>query len=267
MSRAAPPRSDLALWLVLVAGFSPAIAEYARGIPEASPPSTLLAPVLIAICAWRGVASAEEPRRAGLALIGAGLLLELVGIALRTWTIEWLGFPVAVLGLALWLGRPSWRVALLAFGLIPVPTSLQIAFTPSAETALLDGACAAWRALGLVFSCTGPVARLGDRSLELQPYDVGWALLPALAQLGWFLAVSRGASVPRTLGTALTFAAAALVVQPLAIGLALALFAAISPDAAEAWLAHGVWLAAAVCVVLWSLRGAPASPGRSRPPG
>lgn len=246
------------LWLALLAGFSPAIAEFVRGFEgRSSPPSTLLAPVLMAVCGWRGTAIADEPRRAGVALIAAGLLLELVGIASRIWTVTWLGFPVAVVGMALCLGRPSWRVAVLAFGLVPVPVSVEIAFTPTPETALLSGACAAWRALGLAFTCTGPVAHLGDRHLELEPGDVGWTLAAVLAQLGWFLAVRDGASGPRALRRALAFAAAAVVVVPLAIGLALGLLAVSSADVARAWLSHGVWLGCTVGALLWSLRGEP----------
>src|SRR6185503_7725336 len=110
---------ELALWLALFAGFSPALAQFARGFADtSSPPTTLLAPVLIAVCLWRGVAPAQEPRAAGAAMIAVGLFCELAGIAVQAWTLEWLGFPIAVTGMALWLGRPSWRVAALAFGLV-----------------------------------------------------------------------------------------------------------------------------------------------------
>ena len=211
-----PSRSDFGLWLALLVGFSPAIADFARGFRAGySPASTLLAPILIGVCVGRGAAIAEPPRRAGAALIAAGLLLELIGIALRTWTFAWLGFPIAAVGLSLWIGRPSWRVAVLAFGLVPVPVSLEIAYTPAPETALLTGACAAWRALGVVFSCLGPVARLGDRHLELEPRDAGSTLAAVLAQLGWFTAVISGGSGRCALRRALAFAASVAVLQPL----------------------------------------------------
>ena len=178
----------------------------------------------------------EKPRRAGLALVGAGLLLELGGIALRTWTFAWLGLPVAVLGMALWLGTPSWRIAMLAFGLVPIPESIRVAHSPAQETALLSGACTAWQALGVAFSCTGPVARIADRHLELVSDDVGWTLAPVLAQLGWFVAVNDGASGWRALRSAFAFAAAAVVVQPLAVGVALGLLAVGREAVARAWL-------------------------------
>jgi hypothetical protein len=238
------PRSELVLWLALFAGFSPALAEFARGFADgSSPPSALLAPVLLAVCMRRRVAPAEAPRAAGAALVAAGLLLELAGIALRTWTLEWLGFPIAATGMALWLGHPSWRIAVLAFGLVPVPVSLEAAFTPAPETALLSAACAGWRAVGVAISCVGPVAHLGERHLELQFAHAGFTLAWVLAQLGWFLAVCRGADGWRALRTALAGAAAALVVQPLAIAVAVGLFAAGSAPAALAWLSPGVWLA------------------------
>jgi hypothetical protein len=242
----ARPRSELALWLALLAGFSPALAEFARGFADGStPPSTLLAPALIAVWVWRRAAPAEPPRAAGAALIAMGLLCELAGIALRTWTLEWLGFPIAVTGMALWLGRPSWRVAVLAFGLVPVPVSLEAAFTPAPETALLSAACAAWRAVALPLSCIGPIAHLGERHLELGAGDAGFALAWVLAQLGWFLAVCRGAGGVRALSAALAGAAAVLIVQPLAVAVAVGLFAAGSAPAALAWLSPGVWLACA----------------------
>ena len=200
---------------------------------------------------WRGKAITDEPRRrAGGALIAAGLVFELLGILLRTWTLEWLGFPIAVTGLALWLGRPSWRVAVLAFGLVPVPVSLETAGTPVPESALLSGACAIWQLVGLALSCTGPVARLGPRHLELGYGDVGWTLAWLLAQLGWFRAVILGEGGARALRSAITCAAAALVVQPLAIVVSLGLFALGSEMLARAWLSPGVWLGCATGIIL-----------------
>ena len=250
-------RTELALWLALLAGFSPVLVQFARLEAWFAPPSTLVAPVLIAICLWRGIVPSEEPRRAGASLIAAGLLLELIGIALHIWTLAWLGFPVAVLGMALWLGRPSWKVAVLAFGLVPIPESFRAIGTPAPESALLAGACAVWRALGVVFSCTGPVARLGDRPLELVPDDVGWTLAPLLAQLGWFLAVSERASTPRALRSALSFAAATIAVAPLSIALALGLLAASSEATARVWLTHGLWFGCFAAALFWSQRRAP----------
>jgi hypothetical protein len=256
LNRTTPSTTDLVLWLALLAGFSPVIAEFVRGFTaDFTPPSTLLAPVLIAICVWRGTVPAERPHRAGAALIAAGLVLELSGITSQIWTVAWLGFPVAVVGMALWVGRPSWRVAVLAFGLVPVPVSLEVISTPTAETALLSGACAIWRAVGLAFTCTGPVARLADRHLELQSGDAGWTLALVLAELGWFVAIGRGAGPLRALRAALAFAAAVVVVQPLAVGLALGLFAVGSMAVARAWLSPGVWLCCATAVLLGCLRG------------
>jgi hypothetical protein len=251
-------RSDLVLWLALLAGFSPVLFEFAASEASFHPVTAFVAPLLIAICAWRGVAVADEPRRSGLALIAAGLLLELLGIALRTWTLMWLGLPVAVVGMALWIGRPTWRVAALAFGLVPVPVSLIILFTPAAESAILRMACGLWRAVGVSISCTGPIARVAGRSLDLVPADAGWTLAALLAQLGWFAAVSRGASGGHALRTALLYASAALVLQPLAVALAVGLFAAFSADAARAWLSTGLFIACTATALFWPGRAAPA---------
>ena len=248
-------RSDLVLWLALLAGFSPVLVDYRalRGLVRAAEHARRPGSDRDLRVAGHGH-DRDEPRRAGLALIAAGLLLELVGIALRIWTFAWLGLPVAVLGMALWLGTPSWRIAVLAFGLVPIPESIRAAHTPAPETALLSGACAAWQALGVAFSCTGPVARIADRHLELGPDDVGWTLAPLLAQLGWFVAVNDGASGRRALRSAFAFAAAAVVVQPLAVGVALGLLAVSSEAVARAWLSPGVWLGCTAGVLLWQWR-------------
>jgi hypothetical protein len=250
----APTRTELALWLALFAGFSPVLTAFARHEAWYAPPSTLVAPVLIAVALARGIGVRDEPRRWDAALIAAGLAFELIGIALRTWTVAWLGFPIAVLGMALWLGVPSWRIAALAFGLVPIPEGIRGAFTPAAESALLSGACAAWRTLGVDFSCTGPVARLGARHLELVHDDVGWALAPLLAQLGWFVAVCAKASTARALRQALVFAVGTIAIQPLAVAVALGLLALGSGSVAHAFLSAGLWLGCTAVALLWSRR-------------
>jgi hypothetical protein len=249
----------LALWLALLAGFSPVLAQFARFEAWFAPPSTLIAPLLIAVCLWRGCAPAEPPRRSGALLIAVGLLLEPIGIAVHTWTIAWLGFPLAAIGLALWLGTPSWRIAVLALGMVPIPDSIRTAGTPAPESALLAGACAAWRALGVAFSCTGPVARLGDRRLLFVSDDIGWTLAPLLAQLGWFAAVNRRASARYALRSALVSAAATAAIAPASIAIALGLLAVSSAAVARAWLAPGVWLVCLVAALLGSRRRAAAA--------
>ena len=235
----------VALWLALLVGLSPVLTQFLRAEAWFAPSSTFAAPVLIAFCLAHGVGAREAPRRLGAAAIVAGLVLELIGIALHTWTIAWLGFPVGVLGLSLWLGAPSWRVAVLAFGLVAVPDSLRGTFTPAAESTLLAGACSVWRAVGVDFSCTGPVARLGARHLELGYDDVGFTLAPVLAQLGWLLAVCEGASTSRALGRAALFAAATALLAPLSIVVALGVLAISAEPIARAFLSPGPWL---VCV-------------------
>jgi hypothetical protein len=237
------PRAEIALWLALLAGFSPVLSQFLRHEAWFAPSTTLVAPVLIAFLLAHGRAGREAPRRSGAVWIAAGLVLELAGIALHTWTIAWLGFPLGMLGLSLWLGAPSWRVAVLAFGLVAIPDGVRGAFTPAAESALLSGACAAWRAVGVDFSCTGPIARLGARHLELGYDDVGFTLAPLLAQLGWFLAVCEGARPARAFGRAALFGAATAVIAPLSIAVALGVFAISAEAIARAFLSPGVCLA------------------------
>lgn len=269
MSDAAPARGAFGasahpvLWIALLAGFSPTLAEYTRGLGgenPSSPLSTLLAPLLLVLCVWQGRGGVDPPRRSGGLLIGLGLLLELVGIALGVWTVAWLGFPIAALGLALWTGRPSWRVAALTFGLVAVPVTVQAAGSPGPESALLRGACAPWRAVGVAFECTGPVASLGATRLELGPGDLGWTLAWVLAQLGWFRAVYTGAPAAEALRRALAFASATLLLQPVAVGVALGLLAGGFERAARPWLSEGVWLLCSAVIVLWTIRAPRATP-------
>jgi hypothetical protein len=86
-------------------------------------------------------------------------------------------------------------------------------------------------------------------------------LAPVLAQLGWFLALRDGANGLRALRRALAIAAAVVVVQPLAIALALGLLVVSSGDLARAWLSHGVWLTCTAGVLLVAARRGGAPPG------
>jgi hypothetical protein len=114
---------------------------------------------------------------------------------LRTWTLEWLGFPIAVTGLALWLGRPSWRVAVLAFGLVSGSREHRGRWHNRRRSRALLSGCVrdlAARGRGRSFVHRAGGASRFTTHLELGYGDVGWTLAWLLAQLGWFRAVILG---------------------------------------------------------------------------
>jgi len=246
-------RSELLLWLALFAAFSPVLAELAGSLRAGFIPWTLIVgPALLAILMLRGIGRAGTRSAAGPPLLVLGVLLQLLGIFAATWSLARLGLATAVVGLALYLGGPSLRVALLALGVVPVPVTLVNLYSPRAESLLLGAVCAPAQAVGLAVSCTGPVAEIGGERLELLGRDVGLPLAVVLAELGWYAGLVSGISWRRSVGRAGRFAAAVLVIQPAAVALALFFLATRGDAAARLWLDTGVAATCTLAVLLWS---------------
>ncbi len=253
-------------WAALAAALSPAGVELARHL-SGEPPDryVLVAAVLIGLSLRSG---AEIPRSTPLPALGIGMLLaavlvELLGIAIGSWWFARLAIPVAVCGLALGGGTLSPRVALLAFGLIPVPNFIVTLGTPEVESALARWLAGAVGGL-VAIEPAGPLLHGAGGRLELQPHDDPLRLALVLAMLGWYAALRRGEPWPRGLARALAFAGGSLVLQPLALLLAVGLLAAGAPDAAALWLRSGAWLAvAAIGLLLIHRTGQPEPRERS----
>jgi len=260
-------------WAALGAALSPALADLLEHL-AGEPPDRYVVVAAVLIAASLGGAGATTPRSSprpalGLTVLAAAVLLELLGIASGSWSIARLAIPIAVLGMALSGGPLSPPVALLAFGLIPVPNFIVTVGTPEVESAL-----ARWLAgaVGPVveIEAAGPLLRSAGGRLELQPHDGPLRLAIVLAMLGWYAALRRREAWPAGLVRAVAFASGSLLLQPLALLLAVALLAAGAPAAAVVWLTTGSWLAVAAGGLLlihrpWRRvpRARPAPTGRS----
>jgi hypothetical protein len=255
-------------WLALGCAFGPVLLQLASTIP--STPfawSVLLAPLLmIAAAAGDGAAGASR-RSEGIstagdrsssirralapALLALGLAIELVGIAGGSPGVARLGLPVAIVGLALWLGAPRARVALLAFWMIPIPFAVHALTSPNLESAYARIGAGIAAALGANVAASGPLLRSGAQHLELDPHDTGLHLALLAAELAWYAAlrarVSWRAGVLRMACAAL----AALPLQLLVVLVAVVLLEAGKVDLAKFWLDDGAWLVVAVLGVTW----------------
>jgi hypothetical protein len=100
----------------------------------------------------------------------------------------------------------------------------------------------------------GPLLLAAGGRLELQPHDGPLRLAIVLAMLGWYGSLRRGDAWPAGLARAVAFASGSLVLQPLALLVAVALLAAGAPAAAVAWLTTGSWLAVGAGGLLLSHR-------------
>lgn len=197
--------------------------------------SVLLA--LLALLCMAEQREAAAPRRDGYLLLALGLAVALVSVGGGMPRLGRPGAPIAILGMARVLGRPSPLRAASSLFMLPPPKLLMQALPG------LHGIFAA-----LAVHLHGDLARVGDDLrfgallLPLEPADGGLPLCALLAGLGWIAAVRRGAALPAAARAALIGALLALPIQAAALCAALALLLAGHPDAARALLSHAPWL-------------------------
>jgi pilus assembly protein TadC len=122
--------------------------------------------------------------------------------------------------------------------------------TPNLESALLKAAATLPQAIGIDVNVVGPVARTAVHHFEMKPYDTGIRVAFVLSAFGWFAAALRGARPIQLAANAGYFALLAIPVQFFGVLIALILLSAGWPDAADAWLLHGVWLVTALGAIL-----------------
>jgi hypothetical protein len=240
------------LWVALFAAFAPVCIDlYENLLAYPVAQITLVSPILIGYCLFRGIGRTEPRRLSASALVLLGATLEFLGIAGESWSIARLGLPVAFIGLARWNGAMSLEVASLAFWILPIPDFVFSLTTPNLESALLATATAAVRFVGIGAIAVGPIAHIATDRIELHSHDTGILLAALLAQFGWFVAVCRHARPLQLFATALGWALLSIPGQFVAVVVALVLVAAGWPEVAEAWLVRGVWLTVAVGALIY----------------
>lgn len=256
-------RRGALLWLGLAIAFSPVLINLVEGL-RAYPADryTLLVPLGLGLHALRArrareaVESAPAPApRVGLgtALIAAGLIVELLGVASASWGIARLGLPLAALGVALRLGAPSPLFAVTVFGAIPLPSFVQYAASPEIETAIGGALAAVFSAFGVVLESRGALLYAEGVRFELLATDSGLLTAASLFLGGWFSGLRARLALPRLLRRATGTAALALILHPLLLSIAAALLAAGAADAARTFLTHGATVGVAVWMVVASL--------------
>ena len=239
-------------WLALGCAFSPVLFQFANAIAGiAFGWSALLAPALMISLAARDRQRALPRRGLAQVLLGVGLVIQLIGLAGGSPSIARLGLPVAVVGVALWTGAPSVATAVLAFWALPIPTTAYGLTTPHLESAYAQLGADFGEWVGADMRASGPLIRTGEHRLELDPIHSGIHLAFVATQLVWYAAVLNKTAVPRALARMAAVALLALPLQFLAVLVAIALLSAGTPEGANIWLDHGVWLLTAIVGVAW----------------
>lgn len=240
-------------WVGVLMALSPTIVHSIEVLARQSwSHYVIVAPFLLAICVRHESSAGITPPRVGVgsAVLLLAMALQLLGIAGGSWSIARIGLPLAAMGVALALGRPPQLPMVLCFWVVPVPYFLVNITTPWAETLLAAGAASIASMLGADVTASGPLIRSGDMRLELESFQGGVITALVLFELGWYSSV-RGAH-PSWIGalrTSLIYSLAVVVVQPVAVIVAVFIFRWQGPGMAELWLGHGVWLVtAAICI-------------------
>jgi len=251
-------------WLALGAAFSPVLAGVLRDLPpDGAQSAPLVAAVLLIATSWRDAAApfASSPPRgpwsrgSALALLAGGLVLELLGLAADAATLARAGLPVAVVGLAGWLGAPRRPVALLALWLVPLPVSLLAVTSPELESLWAQLAAGFLRAVGIDVEGGGSLLRASGAVLSLAAADGGGTYAHLLACLGWYRRLETAPGWREPLRNALRWALAAPLVQLGATLLALVLLDRYGREAALLGLRLLPVVVAVGVALLWPRRG------------
>lgn len=255
-------RADLAAWGTLFIAFSPVVADLLRGLASRPPDrSTLVAALLLCWALWLRKGDRRlPPRRDGAALLVAGALLELIGIAGGTWSLARFGLPVGALGLARLRGAPPLAVLVLGFFAIPLPSTISSLASPALETALAEAAVAPLAAAGFGVDVVGPTILGPAGRINLDARDGGLPLAGLLAGCGWFEAIRGRSPLPSILLRSFCWLLLGLPAQLLGFVVAGTLLGLGHADAGRIWLTTGTWFTAALLSLAWLWR----QPSRAR---
>jgi hypothetical protein len=255
-----------ALWLGLLAAFSPTLLDLAQHMAE-NPWARYAAlfPFLFARCALREPGQLQE-RRDGYLWIGLGMGLELFGILAAAIRIGRVGLALATIGLCRRFAFASSPALVLIALAVPLPSAvLQWASPPGAESALLSAASGVPGALGLEIEISGTRALYGAQELTLEYFDSGVGLIPLIAGLSWYHSLMFGIPTRTALVRATAAALLAIPVQIAAIALALLTLPLGTAAIGRLALTHAPWMGlAAVGLVVTELRLRLGVPARER---
>ena len=146
---------------------------------------------VLLVLAARHQPQRQPPKVDGYLLLAAGLLVELVGIGGGIDRLARPALPLGVLGLARLLGRPPLAVALLAMGMVPVPTFVLRPVAGMVGPTLAGLTAIACRSFGLSLHAQGATLMSVSGALELGDGDTGVPLAVLLAGLGWYAGIRR----------------------------------------------------------------------------
>lgn len=246
---AAAPRADFWLWLGLALAFSPALVDLAahwRDEPWAR--SSVLA--LYFVVRGSEGRPADPPRRLpGFAFLATGLLVQMGALAAGPESFARVGLALGLLGLALLLGCPPLRLALLFAALVPIPFALQRALDPLLRAPLETAAAALASGLGPATEATALGLAQGERFLRIHPPGLGLPLMALLAAGAWACAARLRVPPARALVASAAGAAAGFGIQLAGVAAAALLLASLGELGAKRFLEQAPPLAAAALAV------------------
>jgi hypothetical protein len=252
------------LWTAFALAFTPALVAVSRFVWTGHAPvdrAPLVGAALLAWCAASHRAPPQPRRRDGAALLLAACVLELVGIAGRSWSVAQLALPLGAVGLARYVGAPPVQVAALALFAVPPPYFATALLSPHLEGAHAAVGSALANALGLpVRASLGTLDGPGG-GLDFIPADGGVPLAHLLAGVGWLGGIRAGAGLAGCAARAAVFGLAALPLQAAGMTAAAVAVGAGAPALALVLLRHALWPLAALGALVLVLR----RPGRSAP--
>ena len=184
-------KREAVLWSALALGLWPVfedLAAHVIGHPWAGYRAVF--PVLMVLGA-RHHPGRRHPRADGYLLLGAGLLVELIGIGGGIDRLARPALPLGVLGLARLLGRPPLGVALLALWMVPVPTFVLQPVTAVLAPALASLTASSLQPLGLSLQAHAGTLDGLSGAIHLGAGDTGVPLALLLSGLGWYAGLRR----------------------------------------------------------------------------
>lgn len=185
---------EIVLWSALAVALSPVLWDLgAHVIADPWAGYSAVFPLLLVLAARHGQRY-EEPRATGYLLLAAGLFVTLVGVGGGMDRLARPALPLAVIGLARLLGRPPLPVALLALGMVPVPSFVLAPVAAMVGPVLAGLAAMICGFLGLSLQAHGATLAGIKGTIELGYGDTGLPLAILLAGLGWYAGLRRAST-------------------------------------------------------------------------